>query len=570
LLPSVNGLLSLIGGLGLFLYAISRFGSGVQKIAGEKIKGILETQARGPLSGIFTGIGMAAALQSSFLTFGMISSLMNAGLMGLLPALWIMLGVNLGMTFTAQLMAINMGAIPFVLLFAGYILNFYGKKRSWHYFGQVIFNLALMYLGFTMFQYSFRHLATEPGTAVLLKGIFSHPWLGFLLGLSLAAVLRCSNTVVVLTQGVVGVGLALSLPEFMDGALAIIIGASIGVSVMNMIIGFDGLPEAKKTNLFHLSFNLLTGLIWLAFLPYTMIVVNGICHYLNSGFQWIITSVFQWSQPTSFVMNRWFNVWRLAMVYSLFNTAVIILWVPVLWVTSKFNFSIFNIKKKPGLNEKTFLDRRALQNPPIALSLVTREINKMAAISQEMLKSAKLAFVKGQVHLLGGIFRNEAEVDDFQEQITFYLSALLSQNSLTEAQSHRVAGLLHVVSDVERVGDHANNVANLAEKKYQERLEFTECALNEIELMFSKVIDLYSKACQSLNENNADLAKQVENREEHINKLEEELRQNHIQRLNQGKCWPGSGVVYVEMLNNLLRVSAHSANIAIVVSKEGE
>jgi Na+/phosphate symporter len=211
-----------------------------------------------------------------------------------------------------------------------------------------------------------------------------------------------------------------------------------------------------------------------------------------------------------------------------------------------------------------------LQSPALALILASHEINQMAVITQEMLKSARLAFLKGQVHLLDNVYRDEVVVDDLQEQITFYLSALLSQNSLTEAQSRRLAGLLHVVSDIERVGDHANSIANLADKKNQEQLPFSEIAINEIELFCGKAIDLYHKACQALRENNLEVAKQTESRESNIDKLEEELRQNHIHRLNQGKCWPGSGVVYVEMLSNLQRIAAHSANIAAVVIEEGE
>ncbi|HYH04244.1 MAG TPA: PhoU domain-containing protein, partial [Bacillota bacterium] len=132
------------------------------------------------------------------------------------------------------------------------------------------------------------------------------------------------------------------------------------------------------------------------------------------------------------------------------------------------------------------------------------------------------------------------------------------------------AGMLHIVTDIERVGDHAYNIAHLAEKKHQEQLQFSELALNEIELMFGKATDVYNKACLAFSEDNLELAKQIINREDSIDKLEEELRQNHIHRLNQGKCWPGSGVVYVEMLSNLQRISAHSANIVSAIVEEGE
>lgn len=566
----MEGTLSLIGALGLFLYSVYRFGDGVQKIAGEKIRAVLEKRSREPLSSMLTGFGMAAALQSNSLTFGLISGLMNAGLLGLLPALWIMIGVNFGMTINAQLMSINVGAILFVLLFLGYLLNFYIKSRVLHYLGQVIFSLALMYLGFSIFHHSFQIIVEHPHAAAFLKTILLQPWYGFLLGLCLAALFRSSNTMVALVQAIVGVELGLTAPAFLSGAFAVIIGANVGTTIINMLIGLDRLPTVKKANWLHFSFNITTGLVWILFLPLAYEIVHQVSLNLSSGLQWVQASVFQFPVRPNTISERWFNVWQLAMAHSLFNMSVVMIWFPITIIASKLGFSPIVEKGKIGSNGKTYLDRRALQSPALALILASHEINHMASLTQEMLKMSRLAFLKNQIHLLDSIERNEVIVDDLQEQITFYLSALLSQNSLTEAQSRRLANLLHIVADIERVGDHATNVSRLADKKHQEQLPFSEIALNEIELFFGKAIDLYNKACQSLRESDIELAKQIKNREENIDKLEEEFRQNHIHRLILGKCWPGSGVIYVELLSNLLRISSHSADIALKVLEEGE
>ncbi len=567
---SIEGLLILIGGFGLFLNAISRFGDGVQKMAGERIRTILEKQAREPQASIVTGIGMAAALQSNVLTFGMISGLVNAGLLGLLPAIWIMLGVNLGLTITAHLMAINLGAISFLLLFIGFMLSFYVKKRNWHYIGQVLYNIGLMYLGFAVLHQAFQLLAADHNALPIVKGIFEKPWLGFMIGLCLAALLRSSNTIVVFTQAVVGIDLGLNSSIFLSGAIAIIIGANVGTTIINMLVGLDRVPTARKANWLHFSFNLSAGVVWLLLLPTMLLIVSSFSSHISYCFQWFEMSVFQWSIQVGSIGDNWFNIWQLAFAHSLFNITTILFWFPVTFFASKLQMPLFAETMKATGNGKTYLDRRALQSPALALILASHEINHMAAITIDMLKAVRLAFFKGQVHLLDSVYRNETIVDDLQEQITFYLSALLSQNSLTEAQSHRLAGLLHAVSDIERVGDHANNMAKLAEKKDQEQLPFSELALNEIELFCGKAVDFYTKVIQALRENNLELAKQLESREESIGKLEEELRQNHIHRLNQGKCWPGSGVVYVEVISNLERVAAHSANIVNVVLEEGE
>jgi phosphate:Na+ symporter len=565
----IEGMGCLFGALGLFLYAISRFSDGVQKMVGEKIRFLIEKQAQRPFSSLLNGFTMAAALQSNTLTFGMISSLVNAGLLGLMPALWLMLGSNLGMTVTAQLMSFNAQTIKYLLLFSGYLLYFYGKRRNWHYLGQILFNLALMYLSFGIFQQSFHILTLETGATDFFKHVLLNPWLGFLLGLSFAAVFRSTNTVVVLTQGLVGINLAIPTATFLAGAIAIVIGANVGTTIINMLLGLDRLPTVRKANRYHLSFYLSTGLIWLSVLPFAYMLVLALCSNLYSYYQVFGMLVFKWGIPIRAFSSSGFNIWQIAMAHFFFNLTVIVLWFPVTCLAARFGHTGLNKEKNAGYGS-TFLDRRALQTPAVALILACHEINHMAAVTQGMLKSARLAFIKGQRHLLDGIYRDEGLVDDLQEQITFYLSALLSQNSLTESQSHRLAGLLHIVTDIERVGDHANNIAHLAEKKHQEQLQFSELALNEIELMFGKANEVYLKACLAFSEENMELAKQILSREESIDKLEEELRQNHIHRLNQGKCWPGSGVVYVEMLSNLQRISAHSANIACAILEEGE
>jgi phosphate:Na+ symporter len=162
----------------------------------------------------------------------------------------------------------------------------------------------------------------------------------------------------------------------------------------------------------------------------------------------------------------------------------------------------------------------------------------------------------------------EESVDDLQEKLTLYVSTLLTNNTITPNQSRFLAGLLHVINDVERVGDHAHNIACYAEEKIEEKLPFSELALNELEMLFGKIVDILVLSIDALRTHDPILARKTLKREIVVDKLQEELRQNHINRLNQGRCWPGSGVIYVELLNNLERVADHAVNIAQVVLKE--
>lgn len=566
--PVLSGLLSLMGALGLFLYSISLFGDAVQKLAGEKFRLAFDKQSGNATGGVFYGIIMAAALQSNILTCGIISSLTNSGLLSLLPAIGTMLGVNLGLTLTAQLMSVNLGAWYFLLLSAGYVMFMYGKGRNWHYIGQIVFNLGIMYLSMNVFHSAFQMFGVESKVFAILRFWLSNPWIAFLLTLTLSAVLRSSNTVVVLVQGMVGVGLRLPPEIFLSGSVAMVLGANLGTTIINMITGMDRLPIVRKANWFHFSFNLATAVICLTCLPVVLNVITLICGSIIAGLQFFAVNVF----GVGFnVTQTWYYIWQIAMTHTLFNMLVILVWFPLTHLAARSGITtVFNDNSKIGTSKNTFLDRRALQTPALALILAGREVKQMAEITQGMLNSARLAFLKNQQQLIVKIDKDEAIVDDMQEQITFYLSALLSQNALTETQSHRLASLLHIVSDIERVGDHATSISVLADKCQKEQLQFSELAMNEIELLFGKTADYYAKACQAYFDEKPEIIKQLSIREEGIDKFEEELRQNHIHRLNQGKCQPSTGVVYVEMLNNLQRIAAHSRNIIEAIFEEGE
>ncbi len=571
----IEGIIRLLGFIVLFLYGINNFGDGVQKLIGEKIRFISEHKARRLFFTITTGGWIAALLQSNLLTFGIISSLVNTGLLQMLPALWLMMGASLGLTITPLLMAFNIHPYSFGVLVVGYFIYFFAKRHTWHYIGQIIFSLGLVYLSFFMLYETFLVVNQNHLLIGIIKNIFSNPWLGFLIGFVLTTLLRNSNLVIVLLQAMVGVCLILPNEFFLSGAIAVIIGANIGSTIINMIGGIEWTVAAKRANWLHFWFNLSTGLVWIIFLPFftkTTIWLAGIGGDLVF---WMGQEVFGW--PLSFIQQivnqqQLIYVWQLVIGHVLFNLSVSLFWLPLTLWLNRLKIAWFAETKKgrTAYGKKSFLDRRALQSPALALVLVLHEINEMAKLTQEMLKLAKGAFLKGQTNQFDHIERYEEIIDTYQERITAYLSALLAENTLTEGQSHQTANLLRVVGDIERVGDHATSIALLAVRRYQEELPFTDIALNEMELLFGKVIDIYQKAGKALNNNDTDLAKQLKSRAGNIEKLEEELCQNHIHRLNHGKCWPGSGVVYTEILNNLLRIAAHSQNIAMAILDESE
>jgi len=206
----------------------------------------------------------------------------------------------------------------------------------------------------------------------------------------------------------------------------------------------------------------------------------------------------------------------------------------------------------------------------MALRVVTKEIVRAGQIAIDMLYFAQVAFFKGQSSALECIEKKEDMVDELRNKIMIYLTTLLSRNNLTVSESRYLAGLIHVINDVERIADHAEHVGELARAKLEEKLPFSQLAMDELGLLYNKVMDICKNAMTALEEDDPIIARQVMEREMVIDKIQEEMRQNHINRLNQGRCWPGSGIIYLEMIANLERVADHAANIAEVALAEAE
>jgi phosphate:Na+ symporter len=259
---------------------------------------------------------------------------------------------------------------------------------------------------------------------------------------------------------------------------------------------------------------------------------------------------------------------EIAVAHSLYNLLMVIIWLPLVGPLARFLEERINdrwLTQEEELRNFEYLNEKVLNTPALALRMAAKEILRTAQIATDMLYLARIAFIKGQSSALCDIGKKEDLVDELRNSITLYLSTLLSRNVLTASQSRYLAGLIHVVNDVERIADHAENIGEFAKAKFEEKLPFSQLAINELELLYGKVLDICKKAISTLEEDDPVLAKQVLEREEAIDKIKEELRQNHINRLNQGRCWPGSGIIYLEMVANLERVADHAANIAQVV-----
>lgn len=563
-------IIGIIGGVGLFMWGLVTLGSGLQKAIGDRLRRVVKRFADKPLASILVGACMTVLFQSSSATAVVIVGLLNARLLTLGQALIVLMGANIGTTLIAQVFTFQASHLAMVSIGLGFALQYFATRRNLRYLGQSLLGLGMAFTGLNLLSNIFYSISQFQGFQTLLLDLNQHPFWGFIAGTVFTALLQSSNATIGLLQRLAQQSVfnndlyGVLLP--LTAAIPILMGSNVGSSLAAALACVGRSRTAKQAVLAYFLFNLVGSVILLFFVP---AYAGWISSLTRVAVVWVsnLPGIFLGVIPRRLVEIEMISrsIVTAHTVFVLVNT---LLWLPFVGL---FVRSIRRIV--PGQEEELgegprYLDEGMLGSPSVALDLAILEITHMVEITLQMLKYARQAFTKGSVHYIRDVEKKEELVDELQDKITLYLSTLLSRSLLTPAQSRKLAGLIHVVNDVERVADHANNIAGFAGAKLEEKLPFSELALNELELLFGKVEDILVLAVQSLRTQESSLAKKVLSRESAINKMEAELRQNHINRLNQGKCWPGSGVVYVELLNNLKRVSDHAVNIAQVVLKE--
>lgn len=561
----------LIGGLGLFLFGLVTLGEGLQKAAGNRIRKIIQSMTRNLFLSLLLGAGLTVLFQSSSATAVMVIGLLSANVITLEQALVILMGANLGTTFIAQVIAFRIEEYALVVIGIGFGLQHLATRRYLRYIGQAVLGFGLVFIGLQTLSNAFHPLANHEAFRMCLSEVGKYPFLGFLIGLISTALLQSSNATIGLLQS-----LAQQPVLTQNGYLAllplgisvpILLGTNVGSCATALFASIGRNRNTKRAVLAFIIFNLLGSVILLFFVPSFSRFIGWLTFHMTRWIDLLKSSLYPGS-----IATPWQSVdlvpRQIAMAHTVFTIANIVLWLPLISLLVGWSRKVFTSKSKEATDRPQYLDTDMINTPSVAIDLTILEISHMCDIALQMLKSARLAFVKGMVQFIREVEQKEELVDGLQEKLTLYLSTLLSNNTITPNQSRYLAGLLHVVNDVERVGDHAHNIAHYAEEKIEEKLPFSELAINELEMLFGKIVDIVALSIDALRAHDPVLARKILKREVVVDKLQEELRQNHINRLNQAKCWPGSGVIYVELLNNLERIADHAVNIAQVVLKE--
>ncbi len=568
-IPMQNLIFGLIGGLGLFLFGFSLMGQGFQKIAGEKIRRVLEN-TRNPILSMFTGLLLTIILQDGGAATVLLIGLLSSGLIQLKQAISMMLGINLGITIIIHLIAFRLGNFPLLAVGLGFFLYSLGKKRFTRYFGYTILGFGLVFVGLNTLNAAMRPLAE----GLLFQGVFSHsnvlPLWGYFFGFLSTALVQNSAATIGLLQVVAGQTVIYNNGAFclqLNSVLPFLLGTGLGICTTATLASIEGNILSKRAVLAQWIFVILTTLLFLLFLnPFANLVhmVTIKLWDFADNLKELFFSLPAGQRPLeSALISR-----EIAVAHSIYNLVMVMIWLPLASSLANFLEERFHPHfyfQEEELGNLEYLSEKTLGTPALALRMAAKEIIRTAEIATDMLYLARIAFIKGQDSAIKDIQKKEDLVDGLQSKITMYLSALLSRSILTTSQSRYLAGLIHVINDVERIADHAENISEFAKAKLDEKLPFSELAINELELLYEKVLDICKKAFVTLEEDDPVLAKQVLEREVAIDRIQEEMRQNHINRLNQGRCWPGSGIIYLEIIANLERVADHAANIAQVV-----
>jgi phosphate:Na+ symporter len=542
----VKILFGLFGGLAIFIYGMNLMGDGLQKAAGDRMRKILSVLTGNPLMGILVGALVTAIMQSSSATTVMIVGFVSARLMTLPQAVGVIMGANIGTTITAQLIAFKIGHYAFPIAAIGFIFFFFVKKKFIKHLGQTIFAFGLLFVGLNIMSDSMKPLAQSQVFSDMILKFSEIPVLGLLAGTIMTAIVQSSSAVIAVLQNLAsqpapdGVHAVIGL----ETAIPVLLGSNIGTTITAIFASIGARVNAKRAALVHCIFNIVGSIAFMWIIP---LFTNAVRLISPSGAE-------------TDIISR-----QIANAHTLFNILNTLIWVPLIFLLVKVAIYFIRGEEETVERRLLYLDYRVLKNPTIAMDLATKEFIRMGQIAREMMKSAKKVFIDSDIKEADKVHDLEETVDMLQYEIVKYLSTMLSQSTLTEHQSIRLAGLMHVAGDIERIGDQCENIVGHARMKEEERLSFSEEALNEITDAFNVVEKIVIDSINSLQDGDIGLAQTVIAGENEIDVLEQRLRAGHIERLNTGLCSPRTGITYVEIVHNLERIADYSKNIAEAV-----
>ncbi|MBU3812539.1 MAG: Na/Pi cotransporter family protein [Candidatus Niameybacter stercoravium] len=537
--------LSFIGGLGLFLFGMEYMGEGLQKAAGPKMKKLLSILTSNRLLGVLVGAGVTALIQSSSATTVMIVGFVNAGLMSLKQAVGVIMGANIGTTITAWIVSLGEWTSflkPSVLaplcIAVGIALIMFAKKQGAKHAGIILFGFGTLFLGLDMMSDAAKPLRELEAVKNMFVVLGRNPILGILAGAGVTAIIQSSSASVGILQALALAGL---VPW--NSAIYIILGQNIGTCITAILSSIGANINAKRAAAIHFIFNFLGSIIF------------GI----------VAVVIFTFVAPG--LGSQMIDVTQISIVHTIFNVVNTLILFPFAGSLVYLAEHLVKGKNEVKPGELQHLDERMFETPSFAVENAVKEVVRMGEIAKNNMEVAMQALFEKNKDKVQEVFDTEREINELQNGINQYL-VKLSNISLTEKESLRVTNLFHIVSDIERIGDHADNIAELATTMIEDDSKFSDEARKELTRINEMGIQCLETALKAYEVTDDRLAEKAIVLEDNVDKLESNMRTNHIKRLVQNVCEPMAGIAFLDTLSNIERISDHASNIAQVVLEE--
>lgn len=533
-------ILGLCAGLGFFLYGMKLMSDGLEKVAGARMRGILQMCTKNRFIGIIVGLLFTAVIQSSSATTVMVVSFVNSQLMTLMEACGVIMGANIGTTVTGQLVSLNLDAIAPVFIIVGVLMIMFMKKLSAKRIGEILLGFGVLFFGMSTMKEAMGKLDTDLVTSILQE--LKNPFLAILLGAAVTTLLQSSSASVGILIGMGSAGLL----SDMDVVFYVIMGCNIGACTSALLAGLTGKKDAKRAAMIHFLFNVIGTIVLVILL-------------------WIFGG---WYQAFIERISGGIVAREIANTHTIFKIIQVLILMP--FAKGLVRLTYFFIPGEDMASEGYSLQYITMSNviPSTAMYETVCEIKRMGALARENMEIAMEALFTLDEDKIARVYELEDEVDYLSSAITDYLVKVNQQDVPIQDAKH-IDGYFHVVSDLERISDHAENIAEFAQTKQRDNIEFSEKGTEELEQMFEKVDRIIGYAVATFTEQTEEHLAEIVKLENDVDEMEKKGQLAHIKRIYNNECSP-KAMIFTELLSNLERVSDHATNIAFAIYDEDQ
>lgn len=539
---SFGTILTMAGGLGLFLFGMELMSDSIEKVAGARLRRILEIFTTNRFMGMIVGIIFTGIIQSSSACTVMVVSFVNSGLMNLYQAAGVILGANIGTTITSQLVSFNLSKIAPLILLVGVVVMMFTKKEKVRKVAEVVVGFGILFVGLSTMSQAMANMKNEPQVVNLLMSL-KNPFLATLMGFALTAIIQSSSVTVSIVLLLANQDL-LPLPI----TLYIILGCNIGACATAMLASMTGKKDAKRAALIHLLFNIIgTVIIYIALFVAGDQIVE------------LIKSIS--ADNGRFVANA----------HTLIKIAQVIMLFPFTgWLVKMTYLIVPGEDQKVGYRESyqlKYIGDKVVFNPATAVVEVIKELERMASLAEENLNRAMNALITLDEEDIEEVYEVEKNINFLNHAITDYL-VKINQTTLPIEDLNSLGALFHVVNDIERIGDHAENVADAARQRKEEGVSISKEAQKELGDMLEMVNKIIRYAVEMFAKSDESHMQEIVTLEDQVDEKERELQKKHVERLTKGECSPEAGMIFSDIVSGLERVADHATNIAFAIITE--